>query len=241
MNPTRLRTLTPLVALVATLISASGLRAQVGHAPEDSPYRDIQRGSFFVATLGTFRGSGGKLGVAPHDGHTYGLRWSILANRPLQIGFGVTYGRLQHLVQNQSLTPDVRTTGPVETEVIWTDVALQINLTGGKTWHGIAPYFGAGLGLALTSEAPDEPTDFRMGNKFYFAPMAGTRIFLASRLHLQVEGRYQFWQITYPESFRIPPFGGNGNDAVLPGGSLKEWSVTPWLQVGLGYALSLPF
>ncbi|TFG61555.1 MAG: hypothetical protein E4H28_08735 [Gemmatimonadales bacterium] len=241
MNQLILRTLTAIVATAAALTYPPALQAQVGHAPEDSPYRDIQRGSFFVATIGTFKGSGGKLGVAPHDGNTVGLKWSILANRPLQIGFGVSYGRLEHLIQNQSETPDNRTTGPVDTDVIWADVSFQINLTGGKSWRGIAPFFGGAIGLAITSQAANEPTDFEMGNKVYFAPMAGARIFVNSRLHLQVEGRYQFWQVAYPESFRIPPFGGGGNDAVLPGGALKEWSVTPWVQVGLGWAVSLPF
>ena len=226
---------------IVSLAAPSGLAAQVGHAPEDSPYRDILRGSYLVGTVGTFRGSGGKLGVAPHDGHTFGLRFNFLANRPLQIGFGVQYGRLQHFIQNQSEPPETRTTGPVDTDVVWTDVAFQFNLTGGKSWRGIAPYLGAGLGLSFTSVGAEEDTDFDMGNRFYFAPMGGARIFLGQSAYVHVEGRYQFWQISYPESFRIPPVGHDQADALLPGGRLKEWSVTPWLQVGLGWAVSLPF
>ena len=49
--------------------------------------------------------------------------------------------------------PDVvlarRFAGPVEQRVSFAEVDLQLNLTGGKTWRGLAPFVGLGLGLAL--------------------------------------------------------------------------------------------
>lgn len=230
--------------LIATLLltaATAPLAAQVGHNPESSPYRDIQRSTYLVFTAGQFRGGGGKVGVGPHAGYTYGAQFNLLANRPLQIGLGILYGKLDRLVQDPSKPPETRISGPVSQGVLWTDVAIQFNLTGGKTWHGLAPFLGTSFGLAFSEAVPEDQTGFKMGTKIYLAPMVGTRYFLADRLHLQLDARFQFWQIKYPNSYRLPPSTSPGSPPVLPDGILGEWVVTPWLRAGLGWSFSLPF
>jgi hypothetical protein len=226
-------------AVLLLLLLPAGLRAQVGHAPESSPYRDIRHGSYLLAVGGIFSGSGGAAGVAPHDGNTGGLRWIFLGNRPLSVGLGVTYGDLSRLIQDPVKPPDTRTTGPVPQRVVFADLALQFNLTGGKTWRGIAPFTGAAAGLAFTEQVPGDPTTYKTGNKFYLAPMAGTRIFLGSAFYLHLEARYLFWQLKYPVTFREAQDASN--TPVLPTGDRDEWVATPWLQAGLGFKFSLPF
>ena len=220
---------------------ASPLAGQVGHDPDKSPYRDIPRSNYLVPTLGYFGGSGGTVGVGPHDGMTYGLQYSILANRPVTIGFGILYGDLQRLVQDPTLPPETRTSGPISNGVLWTEVAFQFNLTGNKSWHGIAPFIGAAAGLAFAEDPIEDQTGFDMGTRIYIAPMLGTRYFFANRLHLQLDARFQFWQIKYPESFRQPPRTSLLSPPVLPDGVLSEWVVTPWVRAGFGWSFSLPF
>ncbi len=229
----------------ATLLAALALAgpttaaAQVGHPPESSPYRDIRYGGYLNVFGGRFGGSGGAIGVAPHDGRTVGLRWNFLGNRPVQIGLGFASGTMSRLIQEPTRSPETRISGPVDQQVIWTDVVLQFNLTGGKRWRGLAPFTGVATGLAFTEKTSEDSTGFRMGNKFYLAPMAGTRLFVSDRLYLQLEGRYVFWQVKYPAGFRNPqdPTG----TPLLPDDALAEWTVSPWVQIGLGWAISLPF
>jgi hypothetical protein len=212
--------------------------AQVGHAPERSPYRDIRHGTFLVALGGQVLGSGGEAGVAPHDGTSVGLRMTFLANRPLQVNLGATYGNLERLIQDPTQPVETRTTGPVSQRVLWVDAGLQFNLTGNKSWRGIAPFTGAAGGLSFIEDTPEDQTGFRMGTRFYFAPLVGTRLFLGERLYLQLEARALFWSVKYPTSFRTPP------SPELPPvvtGSSSEWTLTPWLQAGIGWAFSWPF
>lgn len=215
--------------------------AQVGHAPESSPYRDIPRGSYFVFTAGSLGGSGGKIGVAPHNGTTYGVQFNLLANKPLQVGFGLLYADAERLVRNPTRAPATRTTGPFTQDVVFADIALQFNLTGGKSWHRVAPFIGGAVGLAFAGSIPEDSTGFKMGTKGYIAPMIGTRVVLSERLHLQVDARALFWQAKYPPAYREAPSGAPTTEPVLPDGVLAEWIVTPWLRAGLGWSISLPF
>lgn len=224
-------------ALAALLPSAA--TAQVGHAPESSPYREIRYGSYLLALGGSFGGSGGSAGVGPHDGATGGVRWILLGNRPIALGLGLQYGDLGRLIQDPSKSPDTRTTGPVSQRVLFTDVAVQFNVTGGKSWRGLAPFTGAAAGLAFTERVAGDPSSYRTGTKLYFAPMLGTRVFLGQRLFLHVEGRFLFWQLKYPASFLTP--SDPTETPILPGGPPSEWIATPWLQAGLGWKVSLPF
>lgn len=233
---TRLLTVPLLMAL-----AASPLAGQVGHDPDKSPYRDILRSTYFVPTVGYFGGDGGRVGVGPHDGMTYGLQYNILANRTIAIGFGILYGDLQRLVQDPDLPPSTRTSGPISNGVLMTDIAFQFNLTGGKSWHGLAPFIGSAAGLAFTEDPIEDQTGFDMGTRLYLAPMVGTRFFVADRVHLQFDVRFHFWQIKYPESYRRPPSTAPGSPPVLPDGVLSEWDVTTWFRAGLGWSFSLPF
>ncbi|HEY5939744.1 MAG TPA: hypothetical protein VIT87_02905, partial [Gemmatimonadales bacterium] len=138
--------------------------------------------------------------------------------------FAVAQANLQRFILDPTLPPENRVTGPVKQSVTFIEIALQFNITGGKSWHRIAPFVGSGFGLALASDTPADAL-FDFGNKFYLAPNAGLRFFLTDRLHLRGEARAAFWKLTYPSLFE---------------NVREEWIVSPWLQVGLGYSFS-PF
>lgn len=229
------------IAALPILLLPAPLQAQVGHAPEASPYRDVRFGGYLVGSIGQVYGSGGSAGVAPHSGRTYGLSYRVMANRGLSLRGGVTFGRLERLIQNPSLPEATRTTGPVDQDMVWADFSLIFNLTGGKTWHGLAPYLGAGGGLAFASETPEDLSGFKLGKKFYFQPLIGTRFFLTERVHLEFEAAAQFWQLKYPERYRQPPIEAPDDPPLLATGSLSEWTLTPTLRIGLGWAARLPF
>ena len=61
-------------------------------------------------------------------------------------------------------------------------------------------------------------------------------------LHLRADVRGLFWNLKYPESYRREPIEEPGTpeepNAVKPQGNLSEWSLTPMLQVGIGYIIT---
>jgi hypothetical protein len=217
--------------------------AQVGHPPHSSPYHDIRKGHTITLLGGYFSGNGGEFNIGPHGGAIYGLRYDVRSGSTVGFGHAVTHGSLDRFIVNPFVRLANRRSGPVSQSVTFADLALQFNLTGGKSWHRIAPYVAASGGLALAGDTPADTSQFDFGRKFYFAPGLGARIFLSDRLHLRAEARATFWKLNYPATFQVEPVEEPGTadkpNAVIPaGGKLSEWTTSSWLQVGLGYSFS---
>ena len=216
--------------------------AQVGHGPESSPYRDIKKGHTFTGTFGQFGGSGGEFGIGPHDGQVYGFRYDLRTGSTVQLGLGFARGDLTRLIVDPFVELANRVSGPVSQTVSFAETNLQLNLTGGKTWHRLAPFVGSGVGLTFPSGTPADTSRFKLGHKIYLAPYAGVRIFVTNRISLRGEARVVFFKLKYPTTFEDEPAlepgtGGNSN-AVITDGRLSEWTTSSWLLVGLGYSFS---
>lgn len=233
-----------LLLAVTLLVAAAPLAAQVGHAPQSSPYHDIRKGHTVTPIFGQFGGSGGRFEIGPHDGQIYGLRYDLRTGSTIQIGLGFARADLQRLIVDPFDSLSRRVSGPVDQTVTFAEVNLQLNLTGGKTWHRLAPFVGAGFGLTFPSSTPADTSRFELGKKIYLAPMAGVRIFVTDRLSLRGEARALFLKLKYPSTFQDEPAAEpgdppNNSNAVITDGNVSEWITNSVLLVGLGYTFSL--
>lgn len=238
-----MRALRVLAAAAALASTAQAAAAQVGHAPGQSPYRDILKGHSVTGVFGHISGDGGRFGIAPHRGYVYGIRYDIRAGSPVQMGLGFARADLERLIVNPFVALGNRTSGPFTQTVSFVEFNLLLNVTGGKSWHRLAPFVGSAVGLTFSSGTVEDSSGFKFGRRIYLAPTVGTRIFLTGRLHMRAEARATFWKITYPASFQREPVEEPGNppdnsNAVITDGRVREWSTTPWLQIGLGYSFS---
>jgi hypothetical protein len=230
-----------LTALFALLPAT--LAAQVGHRPESSPYRDIRKGHTVTPYFGQFGGSGGRFEIGPHDGHIYGLRYDLRTGSTIQIGLAIARADLQRLIVDPFDSLSRRVSGPVDQKVTFAEANLQLNLTGGKTWHRLAPYVGTGVGLTFPSGVPADTSKFELGKKIYLVPNLGIRIFITDRLSLRGEARALFIKLKYPSTFEDEPAAEPGNppdnsNAVITDGRVSEWITNSVLLVGLGYSFS---
>jgi hypothetical protein len=232
-----------LLALLAALAGGvTTAAAQVGHPPGRSPYHDISHGHTITPLVAAFGGSGGKFGIAPHDGTVFGLRYEIRNSQAIAMGLQVARGNLDRLIVDPFVAVANRVSGPAQQTATFVEVDLQLNLTGGKSWHRLAPFVNAGLGITFPESTPADTSGFELGRRVYLAPGAGFRLFLTDRLHLRGEARVAFWKLKYPASFtREPPDDpGTPEDphAVITDGNVSEWSTSSWLQAGLGFSFS---
>ena len=226
--------------MVLALVLASGTaRAQVGHNPASSPYRTLRYGQFIGASAGYFRGDGGPLGVAPHNGMTVGLRYDFLGASTITFGLGASYGSLERFVIDPTKPIETAKSGPVSQSMTLVEGILQFNLTGGKAWNRIAPFVSGGVGLVLAGGTPEDTTDFKFRTKVAVTPGFGARIFLSDRLFLKLEARTAFWQVSYPPSFLQVPSSDPSKPPVSA--AAKEWITNSWYSVGLSYAFHRPF
>lgn len=230
------------IPLACSLLLTTGtLSAQVGHDPARSPYRTLRYGQFVSFNAAYLNGDGGQIGVAPHKGATFGLRYDFLGANTLTLGLAASYGSLDRLIVDKyKPAATTGTTGPVKQSVTLVEGIFQFNVTGGKSWHGIAPFVGAGLGLVFGGSTPIDTSGFKFRTKFAFTPGIGARLFLSDRLFLRLEARNIFWQLSYPQEYRRPPSADPLKPPAITG-SGKEWTATGWYTVGLSYAFHRPF
>jgi opacity protein-like surface antigen len=226
---------------LALLLLAGPASAQVGHDPASSPYRTLRYGQFLGMTAGYFNGDGGNLGLAPHKGATVGLRYDFLAAGTVTVSLAGTFANTERLIVNPHNPIETAVTGPVKQSVTILEGIIQFNITGGKSWRGIAPFVSAGIGLGLGQSTPADTSGFKFKAKAMFTPGIGARIFLSERLFLRIEARSPFWQLSYPAAFRLPPSTDPTKPPVLVESSGKEWMTSGWYSIGLSYAFHRPF
>lgn len=230
-----------LVAATGALLwLGSTLAAQVGHDPAGSPYRTLRYSQFIGLTGGLFNGNGGAIGVAPHHGATLGLRFDFFSAGTLSLGFAATYGDLQRRLVDPTKPIATAVTGPIKQPSGMAELLIQFNATGGKTWHGIAPYVSGAVGIVLAGKTPQDSSGFRFRTRFALTPGIGARVFLSDRLFLRLEARTAFWSVKYPASFRASPSTDPTQPPVLASPQ-KEWLANGWYTIGVAYAFSRPF
>jgi len=215
---------------LAALVLAQPAAAQVGYPPEKSPFRDITKKFSITAVYGRIGGDGGKIGVGPHDGPTYGGRFDIVLGTPVAAAVTASYGTLIRDIVNVDDSLQPTRTGPVNQDILMIEAALQLNITGRKTWHRLAPFIGISAGWVNGSESPSvaraDSSRYEFGSKFYWSPAAGTRLFVTNRMFLRGEARYVSWKLSYP----------GGYDVVIPDEKFEEWDGGFEWRVGLGFA-----
>lgn len=225
---------------IAALAFAPAAAAQVGHDPAHSPYQTLRYGQFVGVSGGYFRGDGGQIGVAPHHGGTVGLRYDFLGAGTISLGLSASYARLERFIVDKNKPIETGKTGPVIQNTMLFEGIIQFNLTGSKTWNGIAPYVSTGLGVVLGGATPADTSGFKFRTKGALTPGIGARVFLSPRLFLRLEARSTFWQISYPGVYRSPPLNDPSKPPAITGPG-KEWVTNGWYSVGLSYAFHRPF
>lgn len=225
------------VPLLAALVAASPLAAQVGHDPASSPYRELPYGNAISAHVGYFDGSGGDLEVGPHDGPVVGARFQLRNTRFLALGVGLSYAQLERRILDPFVEVENRDKGVVGQDVWMLEGIIQGNLTGAKSWHRLAPFAGFGAGAAFGSDTPADTSGYDFGTKFQFTPFLGVRWAPSPRLTARVEVRANVWKLSFPDSYSdeppLDPGTPDAPNAILTDGSIAEWTLSPWYLVGV--------
>lgn len=218
------------LALLFLTAAAPPALAQVGYPPDKSPYRDIPNKMSLTALFGYIGGTGGKLGLGPHDGPAYGGRFGVAVSGPLELSFAVQYASLTGARVFRNSEGNLTVSGTLPSPVWLFETDIQYTITGGKTWHGFAPYIGGGIGYAWRSSSTEGPDAYDFGGRFYWAPFAGTRYYVNPRSFIRAEIRGAFWRLAYP-----PPYYEDIT-GILESYAINNYLSNVWYQVGFGYS-----
>jgi len=84
-------------------------------------------------------------GAGTSNAMTFGLRYEFRPANRCTFQFTGTYLHGDRFIINQradSSIPRAQRPEPFTSDLALVEIAMQLRLTGGKTWHGFAPYLG---------------------------------------------------------------------------------------------------
>ena len=175
--------------------------AQVGHLPEESPYRDLPYKQELGLFSGYYNASEGAAGVAPQSGPMIGARYELRIGGPVQFMARVVNVFSQRTALDPTKPPAERASSK-STNLVLADVGITGNLTGQKSWHGLVPIVQAGLGLASDFQAEDVG-GYDFGTPFALTFGTGFRYSRGDRLELRADVTDYLYQLEYPQRYFI--------------------------------------
>lgn len=227
------------LAIVAFLTVFPALRpcaaAQVGHDPARSPYMDLRRTTGPMVLTGWVGGQRGRLNVGHTNGPTITVAMEFPLSGPMSLVPTISYAFTERYVLNPFRDDSVRLSGPFDDDMLMIDIGLRFNITGQKTWHGLAAYVSGSFGMAISSGSPPDSGSYTFGKRVMLTPGAGLRFYPSRRFSVLVDGRVAAWRLRYPpDYFQVLSADGipvlvNGVDPDV------DWTIHPWISIGLGW------
>lgn len=223
-------------ALLLTLSVAAPLRAtlgaQGGYPPSESPYEDLRGRQSITLSPGWLMPGNDPAGVGPGSGLMVTGRYELFLTGPLWLVSRIGYAPgLERTVKDPGAAPAARVVGTTTEPLVLADVGFGLNVTGNKTWHGIAPRVLGNVGIASTFDSDFDLGGYRFGTKFAVSYGLGARISTGSAWEINTELTHMFWQMKYPDSY-----GGNGSatdESILGAQALAPWKGNFMLSIGV--------
>lgn len=200
--------------LLTLLLSAAGA---AGAQSVPSPYRHIEH----TQSVGPFIGylltdpeitvDSMQIEPGPRSGLLAGIRYSGRLGGPVsgEVSMALSPSNrrvyVETAVEGDSVLQERETTRSL---LLLGEVGLRFQLTGTRTWNGLAPYAIATAGIVgnlagATDLEEEQPDVKRFGTGRLTASFGGGSLWYATeRLALRVEVRDHLWRLTVPEAFR---------------------------------------
>lgn len=216
------------ILLAATASSAT---AQVGYPPDRSPYRDRDYNRDWTFFGGQFTAEPDPVGVAPTNGPMAGIRWQMHMTGPLYFGVRLAGASVDRTVIDPAKRTAERVVGTEKVPLMFADAALELSLTGHKTWHGIAPFVNGGVGFVGDLRGANDVGSYRFGIPFSMTLGTGLSWAVARNWSLRLDWSHFIYRISYPTTYYLKT---TEDPPVLAAGDPRSfWRRNPALLVGV--------
>ncbi|MFL5577363.1 MAG: hypothetical protein ACJ79S_15500 [Gemmatimonadaceae bacterium] len=199
-----------LPAALAVALLAAPASAQIGHTPENSPYRDLEFRQEMTLYSGYYSPSKDPAGVAPQSGPLVGLRYDIRVGGPAYLTARVARVFSERTILDPTKIPGQRTVGTESWPLYLSDVGISLNLTGPKSLHRLVPVLNGGLGIASDFRKADKG-GYQVGTQFALTFGGGVKWVPSGRLQLRADVSDHLFQIQYPTSYTASQVTGADN------------------------------
>lgn len=196
-----------ILSAFALVVIAVNANAQVGHLPQNSPYRDLDTRQEFTFFGGRYSAGEDPIAIAPRDGPMFGVRYQIHVGGPAFLMARWSHVNSERFGIDPTKTGTARQLGKQNVSVNIYDLDLALNLTGQKSFHHIVPVINLGAGVASCGcSIPNDPYTF--GTPFAFTLGGGLRWVPGGRFQLTADWNDYLYQLKYPTAYYLAPTGG---------------------------------
>ncbi len=222
-----------LVLAGALLCGGSLAHAQVGHEPRRSPYRDLEWRQELTLIGGQYRAAVDPAGVAPRNGPMLGAHYEIRLGGPAYFTARTVGVLSERTVIDPKLEKVNRVQDPAKSvPLLLTDIGISLNLTGFKSYRGIVPFIGGGLGLGAGFEKQDVG-GYQFGYPFLITLRPGIKVGTGGKWHTRIEASNYFYRVRYPETYFVKT--GADDPVITPGDPRNYWKRNLGLSIGMTY------
>lgn len=217
-------------SLIAVTASSAGAQV-VGFPPDRSPYRDRDYNRDWTLFAGQFSAEKDPLGVAPADGPMVGVRWQMHLTGPMYFGVRLAGASVERTIIDPAKRSAERVVGTEKVPMAFADLALELSLTGHKTWHGIAPFLNGGVGVVGDLRGNNDVGSYRFGIPFTMTVGTGLSWTVARNVALRLDWSNYIYRISYPTTYYLKT---TEDPAPLPVGAARSfWRRNPALLIGV--------
>jgi len=221
--------------VIAAVLTATPVMAQVGHVPASSPFRDLEYNQEFTLLGGYVRARSDPAGIAPRSAPMLGVRYELGLTGPLVLTSDVTSTFASRNVIDPTRPLATRARGSQSSTVYSADLGLAMNLTGRKSWHSMVPQVRGGVGF-VGSRAKDDSSGYRFGTPFAFSAGAGLKLVPGGRFQLRADVTDRIFKLSYPDAYYR---NASDNSAVLNATTARSFYTHHIaLTVGVSYLFS---
>lgn len=215
---------------LALVVVATTAGAQVGHLPQNSPYRDLEISQELTIFGGQYSAGQDPINVGPRSGPLFGLRYEKHVGGPAFLMARWSRVNSERFPIDPTRSGAAAQLGKKSVALNLYDLNITLNLTGQKSFRRIVPIvnFGAGVASCSCTVAPDP---YRFGTPFAFSFGGGLRYVPGGRLQLRVDWNNYLYQLKYPNQYFLVPTGGTA-PAVPPQQSRSFWKNNRALTLG---------
>ena len=222
------------LALIVTGAPAS-VGAQVGHLPQESPFRDAPNRQEITTYSGWYSGAEGSAGVGPQAGPIVGVRYAIRIGGPAYFSVHGGHAFSKRDVIDPLNPPATRHRGTKDVSLVLLDAGITLNLTGQKSWRGLIPFTRFGAGVAANVGSRVDPGNFTIGTPFALVLGTGARWAPGGRWQLRLDVSDHLFRLNYPSSYGLTPQGGGAPVRV---NKTSEWKHSGVFSIGASYIIS---
>lgn len=213
----------------ALVVVAATAQAQVGHLPQNSPYRDVETRHEFTFFGGHYDAGRDPIGIAPRDGSMFGARYQIHVGGPAFLMARWSHVKSSRIAIDPTANGAGRQLGAKDVSINLFDLDLALNLTGQKSFHHIIPVVNLGAGLG-TCGCSVEKDPYTFGTPFAFTFGGGLRWVPGGRFQLTADWNDYLYQLKYPTAYYVTPTGGTA--AVTGNQARSFWKSNRALTIG---------